>query len=350
MDIFRTLAIGIVIGMANVIPGVSGSTMAVVFGIYDRFIDAITLNIKKLWQNRKFVIPIVMGMASGILIFSKLITLLYERFPIQTNFFFTGLIAGSIPMLVSLATKTKGGAKIEKSKIASITVCAALGIAVMVLFSVLESSYGADMNIGGPLPEFSIKLALKIFAAGLLGAVAMIVPGISGSLLMLMMGVYPIVMKSIPSLFLPETFRNALVLLLPNGFGVLAGLLSGAKLVKSLLKKAPNHAYAVILGLLCGSALNICPLTKNIFEGDFFESLSSFSGVAVILSSAAALVLGCAMAYFSSKFSSPEEASKRKTAAGERSAPLVDASDGVAESDSSSGTGEGGSSSPDEMQ
>ena len=165
--------------------------------------------------------------------------------------------------------------------------------------------------MAGPLPAFSVKLALKIFIAGLLGAVAMIVPGISGSLLMLIMGVYPIVIKSIPALFLPESFFTALILLLPNGFGVLAGLLIGAKLVKNLLEKAPNHAYAVILGLLCGSALNICPLTKNLFQGDFLKSLSAFNGISLILSSAAALILGGAMSFLSSKFSPSEEHSER---------------------------------------
>jgi len=311
MNILRTLAIGIIIGMANVIPGVSGSTIAVVFGIYDKFINAITLNIKKLRLNKKFVLPIIAGMASGVLIFSKIITVLYEKFPVQTNFFFTGLIIGSIPMLVALATKTKKGTKIEKSKIASIIICALIGIAVMILFSLLESSFGTAQDMAGPLPAFSVKLALKIFVAGVLGAVAMIVPGISGSLLMLIMGVYPIVIKSIPALFLPESFFTALILLLPNGFGVLTGLLIGAKLIKNLLEKAPNHAYAVILGLLCGSALNICPLTKNIFQGGFLKSLSEFNGISLILSSAAALILGGAMSFLSSKFSPPEEHSER---------------------------------------
>ena len=311
MNIFRTLAIGIIIGMANVIPGVSGSTIAVVFGIYDKFINAITLNIKKIWLNKKFVLPIIAGMASGVLIFSKVITVLYEKFPVQTNFFFTGLIIGSIPMLAALATKTKKGAKIERAKIVSIIVCTLIGIAVMILFSILESSFGTSQDMAGPLPSFSVKLALKIFIAGLLGAVAMIVPGISGSLLMLIMGVYPIVIKSRPALFLPESFFTALILLLPNGFGVLAGLLIGAKLVKNLLEKAPNHAYAVILGLLCGSALNICPLTKNLFQGDFLKSLSEFKGISLILSSAAALILGGAMSFLSSKFSPSEEPSEQ---------------------------------------
>ena len=105
MNILRTLFIGIAIGMANVIPGVSGGTLAVVFNIYDKFINAITFNVKKIIQNWRFFFPLIGGMALGVLIFSKLISILYTKFPVQTNFFFVGLIFGSIPLLFSFMTK-----------------------------------------------------------------------------------------------------------------------------------------------------------------------------------------------------------------------------------------------------
>ncbi len=90
--IIRLILIGIIIGMANVIPGVSGGTIAVVFNVYDQFLNAITFNLKKIWKNKRFVIPILSGMALGVLIFSKLISLLYSNFPFQTNCFFTVLL------------------------------------------------------------------------------------------------------------------------------------------------------------------------------------------------------------------------------------------------------------------
>ena len=73
-EIIKTFLIGCAVGMGNVIPGVSGSTIAVVFGIYDKFINAITLNFKKLWANRKFVIPMVLGMILGVFAFSKIVS------------------------------------------------------------------------------------------------------------------------------------------------------------------------------------------------------------------------------------------------------------------------------------
>ena len=298
MDLFRLLLIGIAIGMANVIPGVSGGTLAVVFNIYDKFVNAITLNLKKLKENWRFVVPLLTGMASGVLIFSKLITVLYTNFPVQTNYFFTSLILGSIPMLFAYMTKTGENGKLGAAKAVSVTVCALAGLALLLTFSYLEVKFGGGDKTAGmtaDLPEWTVPLAGRIFFAGLVGAVAMIVPGISGSLLMLILGVYPIIMKSIPALFVPSQTFHALILLLPNGAGVLIGLLCGAQLVKFLLKKVPNHTYAVIFGLLCGSAFNL------------FPGFGAITGLGMAAACVLCVIGGAAMAYFSTKLAPEDE-------------------------------------------
>ncbi|WP_273443413.1 DUF368 domain-containing protein [Treponema berlinense] len=294
----QLLFIGIAIGMANVIPGVSGSTMAVVFNIYDRFVNAITLNIKKLIENRRFVIPVVGGMALGVLLFSKLITVLYENFPVQTDYFFTGLIIGSIPMLFSFMTKKQDGQKFTAKKTISVVICALAGFAVLIGFGLLGSDVDTAKEISKSLPQWTSPLALHIFAAGFVGAIAMIIPGISGSLLMLIMGVYPIVMKSIPALFVPSQTLRAFFLLLPNGIGVLAGLLCGAWIVKTFLRIAPNQTYAVIFGLIAGSAIQLFPGIKGIS--------GVLSGIACLL----CVLTGIFLAYFSSKVTAKEETEK----------------------------------------
>ncbi|MBP3608587.1 MAG: DUF368 domain-containing protein [Treponema sp.] len=293
MEILRLILIGIVIGMANVIPGVSGGTLAVVFNIYDKFINAITLNVKRIIANRKFVFPLLIGMAIGVLLFSKLITVLYGRFPIQTNFFFTGLILGSMPLIFKFMLKTETEEKLSVAKKIIIFVCVLAGLVALLFFSSLESNVDKSQMIS-VLPPISVGLSAKIFFAGLIGAIAMIIPGISGSLLMLILGVYPIVMSSIPALFDSETMFHAFFLLLPNGIGVLLGLLIGAQIVKVLLRIAPNHTYAVIFGLLCGSAITLIP--------DF----SVINGFLIGITSFISLVSGMAMAYFSAKLA-PEE-------------------------------------------
>ena len=275
--------------MANVIPGVSGGTLAVVFNIYDKFVNAITLNVKKLWANKEFLIPLLSGMASGVLIFSKMISVLYEHFPIQTNFVFAGLIVGSIPLIFSFVKKIPAGEKLSALSVVSLVLCVLAGCAAILIFSWLEGSVEKISSVGEILPEPTAALALRIFVAGILGAVVMIIPGISGSLIMLIMGVYTIVITSIPALFRADTFLRALLLLLPNGIGVLAGLLCGAKLISFFLKKIPNHTYAVILGLLVGSAITIFPsvgLIKNVLMG---------------IACALCFFCGVALAYFSSK-------------------------------------------------
>lgn len=294
----QLLFIGIAIGMANVIPGVSGSTMAVVFNIYDRFVNAITVNIKKLIENRRFVIPVVGGMALGVLLFSKLITVLYENFPVQTDYFFTGLIIGSIPMLFSFMIKKQDGQKFTAKKTISVVICALAGFAVLIGFGLLGSDVDTAKEISKSLPQWTFPLALHIFAAGFVGAIAMIIPGISGSLLMLIMGVYPIVMKSIPALFVPSQTLRAFFLLLPNGIGVLAGLLCGAWIVKTFLRIAPNQTYAVIFGLIAGSAIQLFPGIKGIS--------SVLSGIACLL----CVLTGIFLAYFSSKVTAKEETEK----------------------------------------
>lgn len=298
MNMVQLLFIGIAIGMANVIPGVSGSTMAVVFNIYDRFVNAITLNIKKLIENRRFVIPVVGGMALGVLLFSKLITVLYENFPVQTDYFFTGLIIGSIPMLFSFMTKKQDGQKFTAKKTISVVICALAGFAVLIGFGLLGSDVDTAKEISKSLPQWTFPLALHIFAAGFVGAIAMIIPGISGSLLMLIMGVYPIVMKSIPALFVPSQTLQAFFLLLPNGIGVLAGLLCGAWIVKTFLRIAPNQTYAVIFGLIAGSAIQLFPGIKGIS--------GVLSGIACML----CVLTGIFLAYFSSKVTAKEETEK----------------------------------------
>lgn len=317
LNIVRLFFIGIAVGMANVIPGVSGGTLAVVFNIYDQFINAITFNVKNIWHNRRFVFPMLGGMALGVLIFSKLISLLYSNFPFQTNCFFTGLILGSIPLLYSLMIKggkknnvvstdsttagagpdtagtdstTAGGASVPVARIISLLLCALAGFAIIMVFFYLEKKFDKDSIENMILPDWTVMLALRIFIAGFIGAIAMIIPGISGSLLMLMMGVYTIIITAIPALFEPSTFTRALFLLLPNGAGVLLGLLCGAKAISLLFEKLPHQTYAVIFGLICGSVFVI------------FPGLSGFTAPVSCITSVLCIIAGAAMSFFSAKF------------------------------------------------
>ena len=257
IEALKLFLIGIALGVANVIPGVSGGTLAVVFNIYDRFINAITYNVKKLWKNRSFLIPILLGVGVGLVAFSKLITWLYARFPVQTNSFFAGLIVGSIPLLTRLIFP-KGGTKLSFTKILALIFSFAIGFFLILIFARLGLSADKSVSVQ-ELPKITPLLAIHLFAGGFLGAVAMVIPGISGSLLMLIVGVYPVIIAAIPELFHASTMLASFLILFPAGLGVLAGLLAGAKTIGLLLKKIPGPTYSVILGLIAASAITVCP-------------------------------------------------------------------------------------------
>lgn len=302
MNLFLLFLKGIAIGMVNIIPGVSGGTLAVVFGIYDKFVNAITLNFKKIWANKKFVFPLLSGMLLGILIFSKLIGILYTHFPFQTNYFFSGLVLGSLPMIFSLMIKKdeiKSEDEISKKnklstgEIISIVVCALIGFAVVLIFTILQTKYSKNIT-SEAMPKITFGLEVRIFVAGILGAIAMIIPGISGSLLMLMMGVYTIVVPCIPALFEPSKFFHALFLLLPNGVGVIIGLLCGAKLISFLLKRFSNATYACIFGLIFGSFFAV------------FPGFPDFKNLILVLVCVICLAAGFSLAFFSSKIDDKE--------------------------------------------
>ena len=109
LEALKLIVFGAVIGVANVIPGVSGGTMAVILGIYDKFIEGISLrNFKKNW---KFLLPLGIGMVVAVLLFSKGVDFLLGTWPVPTSFAFLGMILGSVPAMFSKARRTGFGAK-----------------------------------------------------------------------------------------------------------------------------------------------------------------------------------------------------------------------------------------------
>ena len=279
METIKLFAIGIILGVANVIPGVSGGTMAVVFGIYNRIIDLISFNIKKIISQWKFILPLGAGLVTGVLLFSKIITYLFNNFPIQTNWFFIGIILGSIPMLFThwinarnqtfeedtinsinsmdampsmQVTQSTGLLQLtlpEQSKkipLSSI-ICCIISLAIMILMVIFKSEKPETQVT----PGFSLYNAIIMFVGLAIAAIAMIIPGISGSFIMLALGIYSTVIGAI------DSFN--IYLLIPGALGAIAGLLCGAKLVRILMSKIPSQTYGIIFGLILGSVFVIFP-------------------------------------------------------------------------------------------
>ncbi|MDR2518765.1 MAG: DUF368 domain-containing protein [Spirochaetaceae bacterium] len=240
METIKLVGIGLVLGMANVIPGVSGGTIAVAFNIYHRLIGIITPDIKKIAGAWKFWLPLGAGTAGGIVFLSKLVTVLFERHPIPANWFFIGIILGSLPMVYRKIRLPVTLPRLEEA------LCCLAGLGVMVIMKIVRVSETA-----GAAAALTPALWVRLLAGGGCAAIAMIIPGISGSFLLLALGLYPTVIRGVADGNIP--------LLIPAALGIGAGLFAGAALVRFLLRAAPAQTYAAILGLAAGSVLTLCP-------------------------------------------------------------------------------------------
>ena len=267
---------GLVFGIANIIPGVSGGTMLVVFGCYDKVCGALSLNFKEIKKNIVFLIFFGIGAVIGLLGFAVVITWLFDNFPTETYMFFMGLIAGSAPLIIRNATVK------EKFR----PVCAVpfvLSLALVVGLAMLEQS-GA---VTSAADVQGIGAFVLFLVAGFVAAVAMIIPGVSGSFVMVLLGTYETVIASI------HLHSLNFAVIIPTAIGVIAGLVLGARLITFLLKKFRLMVFSAILGLVVGSLYAI-------FPPGFGLNSDTMIG-------AAALILGFFIAFTVGKHTATEE-------------------------------------------
>ena len=239
MDSFMNIIKGMVIGVSNVIPGVSGGTMAVVLGIYDKLISAINSFFKDWKKSIFFLIQIGIGAALGIILFSKLITTLLGNYEQPTKFFFIGLILGSFPMLYKRATKGK------VNKVNFIWFFITLLLMIAMAFVSHGNSNAAIMT------TLTFKSFISLFAAGFIAAAAMVLPGVSGSLVLLILGLYTTFTTAISDFNIP--------LLIVIALGVIVGIITMTKIIEALLRKFPQPTYFAICGLILGSIFSVYP-------------------------------------------------------------------------------------------
>lgn len=231
---------GIVIGVANAIPGVSGGTMMVIMKVFDRLLGAVTLNLKKLKENFVFLLTIIIGMGIGVILSSKVLSVCFEQFYVQTQFFFMGVVLGSLPMIYKEATKEKKLSPIH-------LIPFIIGVAVIIGVSLVSESMGA--NTVRTSLDASTFIYLTIIS--IVAAAAMIMPGLSGSLVLLILGGYQTVIQAVDEMNIP--------ILIPVAIGVIIGIVLCAKLITICLKKWQRGTYSVILGLIFGSFYAIFP-------------------------------------------------------------------------------------------
>lgn len=232
---------GAAIGIANIIPGVSGGTIAVILRIYERLITAIRdfLSFGEGWVRRAlFLLQIVVGAGIGLLALARVIEYLLETHGGPTQLFFIGLILGSVPALL----RQSKALRLSAGQIASFLIA----LAVVAGISLLGSA-----ETGTVYAERGISTALLLLGSGVAGAAAMVVPGISGSFLLLLIGSYGTIIHGINSL---DPF-----ILGSTAVGVLMGLGIITRVIAWLFERVPGPTYAAILGLVAGSLVRLWP-------------------------------------------------------------------------------------------
>ena len=251
---------GMLIGIVNIIPGVSGGTIAIVLGIFDDLIVAINNFYKSFEEFKKhftFLFPIVIGAVLGILAFSSLVASALEAYSFPTVMFFIGLVVGSIPLIYK-----KASAQGVKPKY---FIATAIAMAFVISMAVLRNNEGTT----APVADTTVTI-VKMFFGGMLSSAAMVIPGTSGSFVMLLLGIYYDIIHAISSLRIyiqnPTDFdflMEIMVVIIPLGLGIVLGILIISKVILVLLTRHYSITYFTILGLMIATvfAIFIDPIT-----------------------------------------------------------------------------------------
>ena len=237
---FADIARGVAIGIAFIIPGFSGGSVAAILGVYERLVGAIADIFKHFKSSMRTLIPIALGMIIGVAALIFPIQWGLSHAPIPTVSLFVGLALGGLP---SVTDKCGGGKTTWKHLVA--------------LFVPLALAAGLGfLPVGKEVDLFSLNAGgyFLLLFIGILGSSALVIPGISGSMLLLILGYYgPIVNMVTGSLLKGQRGGICILVLGTLAVGIVAGFFAISVLMKFLLKKFPRGTHFAILGFIIGS-------------------------------------------------------------------------------------------------
>lgn len=237
---------GFMMALADSVPGVSGGTIAFLLGFYDNFINALDslLNKNKRLDGIKYLLKICIGWIVGMGLSVLILSNVFEKHIYQVSSLFIGFILASIPIIFKEEKDT-----LKKNYFNVIFLV--LGIVIVFLITYFNNTKLADMS----LSNLTLSHSIYIFIVGMIAISAMILPGISGSTLLLIFGLYLPIINGIKDL-LHFNF-NSFIGLFVFGLGVITGILSIIKLLKKALDKYRNATIYLIIGLMIGSIYSI---------------------------------------------------------------------------------------------
>ena len=244
---------GMVIGLANIIPGVSGGTMMVSMGIYDTIICSVTHLFKQFKKSILTLLPYAAGMVVALVSLSFVITWAFDNYPLPTNTLFIGLILGGLPAIFK---QVKG----EKIGVVGGVLFAAF-FALIIVLQLIQSENVTVIHL-------SVLEIVKLLLLGALASATMVIPGVSGSMILKLLGYYEPVIGSIKGLTTAlvagqwSTVGYNIGILLPFAIGIVVGIFAIAKLIEVLLARWKGWTYCAILGLVVASPVAILMSTS----------------------------------------------------------------------------------------
>ncbi len=283
-NLINQLLRGVVIGVANIIPGVSGGTMMVSMGIYDTLIHCITHLFKEFKKSIKTLLPYAVGMLVGIVALASVINWGLENHPLPTNTLFIGLILGGLGPLLK---------KVDRKKINAAAVIAFIALFALIIWLGVQRK--ESIQNAETINMDALQVLIMVFI-GMIASATMIIPGVSGSLVLMLLGYYKPVVNALSTLkdglfsFNFSIMGQPALMLLPFLLGIVLGIFGVAKLIEWLTARFPTPTYCGVLGLVVASPISLLIQTD----------LSGVSVVTVIIS-VVTLAAGFAGAYLLAK-------------------------------------------------
>lgn len=237
MNEFLNIVKGIFIGAGAIVPGVSSGVLCVIFGIYEKLLDSVLNFFKDVRKNIKFLFPITLGVGIGVLLFSNILNYVLYKFPIQTKSIFIGLIIGTIPSLIK-EVNTKQ--TFRPQNVIYLLITLILGITTVILENKMAVQTNLE-NING----------LYLIFCGIVMSLGIIVPGVSSTIILMLLGVYSLYLQSVANLYFP--------VLMPIGIGLALGSMIVMKITKKLLDKYYAQTFYSIIGFTIGSVFVLFP-------------------------------------------------------------------------------------------
>ena len=277
----KDFLVGALVGIMSMMPGASGGTIAVIFGIYERLIADLADIRHKLLKDLRFIIPVGLGIVVGLLVCAVGIDALLQNWEVPMMFFFAVLILCQIPDIAEMANGEEDGRPTTWNIVACI-----VGIAVMVAFLFVGSN-----DSGISLVELDAVDMVLLFVVGVVIALSKVVPGLSGAAILLAIGLYTPLMNLVGGLDMSVIMERA-VAIVPLVVGFVVGAIGLAKIVDYLTKHNRRTTYYCILGMTIGSIITVA-----------VQAFQGLDGTTMIVGSVVGIVIGLAFGYLLRKVS-----------------------------------------------